>query len=282
MAYTTPLNVWERAEAVKSVDDEQPADTVSNGETLSLSNDKLIGQAFPGLGQDIVFEIDGTEVDTGDYTVDLRNGEVTYDGTDSGVPTVSYKYATVANSVVQDQIEAAEADIDDITRSTFDGFNTVVDEYYDGQGKTGVLYKLNKQPVERLLSVEYNDTNSNSVAPNYVEMSEGLGNDFILHNGLGVKFINTDKIPEEKPREVRVSYQYGYDTVPADIEEWCQLRVLVNLFKDRVHGAGIDGRDNFDPRTVNSYMSKLDDIRGRWRADRFDNFTYLAEQGQIS
>jgi hypothetical protein len=225
--------------------------------------------------------VDGTLQATRDYTVDIRDGEIEYNGSDSGAATVSYKYADIANSVVQEAIDSATAEIDDELDTTFNGLKTVTNEYYNGQGETDVTYVFDKRPVARVDAVARNE-NTPSESPSYVDMTQGLGEDYVKDSSAGVRFINSQNYPKDAPRELRVSYAYGYDTLPADINELCKIMVLKSLFKDRVHGAGIDGRDNFDPQTVDSYSMEIDKIMDRWRLNRFDNFTELAEEGLIS
>jgi len=172
--------------------------------------------------------------------------------------------------------------IDDFTNSTYDGHAQVTDEVYNGAGEYVDEYPFVRRPVQSVSKVEVNEPGAGSSNPNYVEVTEGLGEDYVEMQDLGIKFLHNGKKPNGDPRELRVSYKYGYSGVPSDLEQAATEMVVDDLTRGTVSGAMVDGRDNFDPQTVNVQKSEYMPVLERYRIERFENIVELAEKGSVS
>lgn len=273
MAYTTPLKVFRSMERIQEA--EETFTGVSNGSTVELTNNYLI-QDTESL------ELDGSTVAEGDYTVDLDENSITYTGTGSGELVVDYSFGPYNSNTVLDKIAGVEDYIDDFTNSTYDGVATVTDEYYDGAGRYENVYVFIRRPVQSVSDVAVNQATTSESNPNYVSLTEGLGEDYIEHQDLGIKFLDFGTKPNKNPRDLKVSYTYGYSNVPADLATAAAEMVVDDLVRGTVSGAMVDGRDNFDPQTVNVQSDEWREVLERYRIERLENVNELAERGTIS
>lgn len=273
-----PLQVWKRTDTLKKVEGESFS-SVSNSDTLDLANDNVVADAFPSPGKTLVLTVDGNVQDPSNYDLNLDDGEIDYTGSDSGDATVDYRYAPVANSVIQESIDNALAEVENITNTVFGGRNYVSKEVYDSHTyydheASERLYTLANRPVQFIGKVEIYDDG-------WTEMAEGRDQDYIKEGLKGFRFTGNGDTPPNERRAVRVSYEYGYDDIPGGVRDAVVKIVEKALFKDRVHGAGLEGRDDFDPETVNSFRPEIEELVERWRLDRVDQFTQVAERGDI-
>lgn len=278
MAYTTSLKVFQGMERIGEA--EENFTNVSSGDTLELSNQYIIKDAYPSLSKTAVLTVGGTVQDPTNYTVDYERNQISYSGTDTGDATVQYKYGPYSNQAVQDAINSVEEYIDDYTNSTYDGVKTVSNEIYDGDS-TETFYPFRLRPVQSVDTVEVNNP-SGSTNPNYEPLTEGLGEDYVTHQDLGIRFLPEGSTPSNAPREVRVTYDYGYSNVPADLERAATEMVIDDLVRGTVSGAMVDGRDNFDPQTVDVNRKSYREVLERYRINRYENMVTLAEKGSIS
>jgi len=271
MAYTTPLKVFRSMERVDTA--EETFDNVSSGDTLTLSNEYVIDGT-------VTLTVDGITQSSDNFTVDFQDNSIDYSGSDSGTAEVKYRFAPFNSSTVLDRIKQVEDEIDNRLNTTFDGVNSVTDEYYDGQ-QASKTYVFVNRPVRSVSEVAVNnpvdDTN-----PNYETATEGLGEDYIKKSSLGIQFLESGDVPDARPRELQVSYKYGYDDVPGQIEHLATLMTKQDLVHGTVSGAMVDGRDNFDPQTVNVDTAEIERLVSENRIERFKGTTVLAEEGQIS
>lgn len=273
MAYTTPLKVFRtigRTEASK-----ETFTGVSNGDTVTLTNNYIIENTE-------TITLDGSSVADGDYTVDLENNQVTYTGAGSGELEVDYLFGPYSSATVNDKIDSAVDYIEDFTNTTFDGVGTVTDEYYDGGGREQNVYVFRKRPVQTVVEVAVNQNTASSANPNYKVLTEGLGEDFVKKSTLGVKFLDYGTQPDSSPRDLRVTYKYGYESVPSDLKSAAAEMVVDDLIRGTVSGAMVDGRDNFDPQTVNVQSKEWRGVLKRYKVERMSDFTVLAEKGSIN
>lgn len=272
MAYTTPKKVFLSMERFDRA--EETFTSVSSGDTLNLNN------AYP-VKDTITLTVGGVEqVEGTDYTVDYEMLEISYSGTDTGDATVDYGFAPYSDLAVQDSINAVETEIDDYTNSTYDGVSTVTDELYDGN--TEKVYPLNKRPVQNVSKVALNNPDSGESNPTYKTLSEGLSNDYIDYKDLGIRFTGNGETPSDKAEHVQVSYDYGYSGVPGDIGKAATEMVVEDLVFGTVSGAMVDGRDNFDPQTVNVNKGGYQPVLERYRIMRLENMVNMAEEGTIN
>ena len=270
MAYTTPLKVFQSMERIDQA--EETFTGVSNGDTVQLSNYYIVKDTE-------TVTLDGSTVADSDYSIDFDDNTLTYTGSGSGELVVDYSFAPYSSSTVEDKIAGVEEYIDEFTNTTYDGTVTVTDEIYDGVNED--VYVFTKRPVQNVSSVELNKPD-NGTNPNYVSINEGLGEDFTQYKDLGIRFTREGDSPSNDPRDVRVSYEYGYSGVPADLQVAASEMVVDDLVRGTVSGAMVDGRDNFDPQTVNVQKSEYMTVLERYRIERMENMVFLAEEGQIS
>jgi len=276
MAYTTPVKVFNEMQRTQEA--EQSFTSVSSGDTLQLDNYYIIENGYSSQGKSAIVTVDGNIQDTRDYTVNFDDNSIDYSGTDSGDATVKYYYAPFPSTTVNDIIGEVESDIDDYTNTTFDGVETVTDEIYDGTNNAAPRYVFANRPVDSVSTVELNKP-TNGTNPNYETVDEGLGNDYLEYKELGIRFLKDGDTPSNDPEDVRVTYDYGYSGVPGGVEELATLMTKKRLVHGTVDGAMVDGRDNFDPQTVNVNQARIDELKDRWRIQRMENMVNLAVKG---
>ena len=273
MAYTTPLKVFRSMERTEEA--VESFDNVSNGDTVQLTNQYIIKDTE-------TVQLDGSDVAESDYSVDLQKNAVTYTGTSSGTLSVDYSFGPYNSSTVEDKISQVEDYIDEYTNSTYGGKVNVTDEVYDGGASHQTTYVLDKRPVRSVSKVAVNEPGGGSGNPNYEEVSEGLGNDYVEYKTLGIRFLPEGKSPSTRPEELQVSYEYGYSDVPGVIEAAATEMVIDDLIRGTVSGAMVDGRDNFDPQTVNVQSKQWREKLDQYRIQEMANMTNLAVEGSTS
>lgn len=273
MAYTTPKQVFRSMQRIDRA--EESKDSVSNGDSIELTNRFIVEDSE-------TVTLDGSSVADSDYEVDLVANTVTYTGSGTGTLSVDYSFAPYDSKTVKDRIAEVEDYIDDFTNSTYDGLVQVTDELYDGGERDQRTYVFDKRPVRSVSKVAINEPNDADSNPNYVSLDSGLGNDYNQYKELGIRFIGDDNHPSTKPRELQVSYQYGYSDVPGTIQAAATELVVDDLIRGTVSGAMVDGRDNFDPQTVNVQSKQWREKLQQYKIDRMANFTNLAKEGSTS
>ena len=279
MAYTTALDVFQSMERTETA--QETFTGVSGGDTITLSNQFIIKNAYPNKNKTLILEVDGNVQDSADYDIDYETQDVTYNGVDSGEAVVEYKTGPYSDSAVQNAINGVESYIDEFTNTTFDGLATVTDEVYDGRGELQTVYVFNKRPVRSISNVEVNKPENNT-NPNYVQLTQGLGEDYNKYKKLGVRFTDEGERPSNDVRDLRVGYEYGFEDVPSDLERAATEMVVDDLVRGTVSGAMVDGRDNFDPQTVDVNVASYKEVLDRYRIERMENMVNLAEDGTIS
>jgi len=273
MAYTTPRKVFASMQRIEAA--EESFDNISSGDTVELANFYIIEDT-----EDL--EIDGSTVADSDYSIDLEKNQVTYSGSSSGTLTVDYEFGPYDSATVNYRIEGVEEYIDDYTNSTYDGLAQVAGEVYDGGGRRQKVYVFHRRPVREVSDVSVNQNTSATSNPNYESLTEGLGEDYLDYQKLGVKFLDYGTMPDDSPEDLKVDYKYGYSDVPADLREAATEMVIDDLTRGTVSGAMVDGRDNFDPQTVDVQSKEWREVLDRYRIQRMENFTNLAQEGKAS
>jgi len=275
LAYTTPLKVFREMQRIEEA--EETFSNVNSGDTLQLQNRHIVKNGYESQAKTAIVTVDGNVQSTSDYTVDFDGNSIDYDGSDTGDASIRYYFAPFPSPTVERIISEVEEDIDDYTNTTFDGVNTVTDEIYDGVEEVNPVYVFANRPVDSVSSVELNNPDGSN--PNYETVDEGLGNDYLEYKGLGIRFLQDGESPSNEPEEVKVSYDYGYSSVPGGVEELAILMTKKRLVHGTVDGAMVDGRDNFDPQTVNVNRERISELRNRWRIQRMENMVNLAVKG---
>lgn len=274
MAYCTPLEVWDELGITN--DAEESVTSVTSGYTISLSNKYLIDTAFPSNTKTIILTIDGNVQASSDYTIDKRMGEIDYSGTDTGDGTVEYKYAPIDNATVSSIISDVEKDIDKKTGTTFDGTVQLTDEVYNGNDRYDKQYLFRKQPVTSISSVEVNVAELGEV-DDWKSRTEGRGEDYLVQDH-GVLFMSNEAAPDPYPHSLRVTYSYGYSSVPGTIRELTLQMTIDRMMNNQVLAANIKGKDNFDPETVSLLNKDLGENISSYRIDTY-GFSSVAKEG---
>ena len=280
MSYTTPLKVFQSMERIQ--EHEQEYSGVSSGDTLVVDSKHIIRDAYPSKNKSIILTVDGNVQADSDYTIDFERNEVEYSGGDTGDATIQHKSGPYSSDTVEDKISAVEEEIDRTTNTTFEGLTRVTDERYDGGGSSQRIYVFDKRPVRTVPKVAVNRPAGPNSNPNYVRLTEGLGADYLKYKELGIRIRNSDKVPKKAPEKVQVTYEYGFEDLPADIQKAATDMVIDDLVRGTVSGAMVDGRDNFDPQTVDVNVRQYKEILQSYRIEKFSSMTNLAVEGSIN
>jgi len=283
--YITPLAVWQRLgrESRK----QKTIDTVETGDVIQLE-DHVIATTVQ------VLDGSGNEISEDDYNVDADYNQLTYTAsTTLNDVTVNYFTAPVPHSRTENAISQAESHIDNHLNLTFGGKRRRVEEVYKTDGGNATEIMFDRQPVQEVETVWLNEHAADDKAPNWIELTKD--EDWIQLGRTGIKLTSNissyltgsyylygatgRKRLSRSDKQVKVTYTYGYEEVPADIQNLAEILMSSDEFKNAVFGAGIDGRDNFDPQTVNRYQSKIDTIKGEWTRRFYDNFSSVVTRG---
>lgn len=278
MAYTSPLQVFQSMQAAEQA--EESFSDVSSGDTLQLANPYIVEDGLGDSTIDLV--VGGNSQPESSYTVDFDRNAVEYTGSDSGDATVRYRFGPFSNAAVQNSIEAVTDYIDEYTNTTFNGEGQVTDELYDGAGEGVEVYPFRLRPVRSVSKVSVNRPETADSATNYVEMDEGLGGDYTDYNNIGIRFLPGGVTPDDRPGEIKVSYEYGYSKLPSDVRRAATEMVVDDLVRGTVSGAMVDGRDNFDPQTVDVNVQSYRSVLDEYRIERYENVVDLAEPGTVT
>lgn len=125
-------------------------------------------------------------------------------------------------------IAEASRRVDIISNSIF-SVNTVSSQLFDWAGNSTIL----NLPISNLITIdklEYN-TNGPGVAPSWTTMTEGIDKDYIVYpDSAEVEFVkgvnsNLGIYPIYGKQKLRVSYTYGYSSVPLEVQSLTTLLV---------------------------------------------------------
>lgn len=147
---------------------------------------------------------------------------------------------------------------------------------YDGSD----VFRFPHSPLISVSSLEYNK-NSNSVDPDWVSLEEGYGKNYLLYEDVGeVEFINGNNasnvvVPRSGRKRLRVSYVYGYDEVPLEIQRVTTLlvakRVIMSLASSQSNTEGgsiqvgtirVSDPSNFSINYLKSLSQEVSDLFG--------------------
>ena len=152
--------------------------------------------------------------------VDPTNGQITLNvpavGSQTGAAlTVTY-FSVLSDNWIQSRITSRIMPwVAAKTRQSFQGIQTVT-EYYDGTGSP--LMILRRKPIVQLISISYTNVDSNLyyLTPSAMQV---IADEGILK--AKANFNESSYIPIffRGDRNIRITYQYGFATCPADIAE---------------------------------------------------------------
>ena len=122
--------------------------------------------------------------------------------------------------------------IDDYTGTAFES-TAVTDKILDSDGDT--RFKLPHRPIISVTAFAVDEAGLGASATNWVARTEGRtsGYDFIILEEEGILYFHND-VPPAGIQNIKVTYNYGYETVPADVEKLCTLLVVREILRARL------------------------------------------------
>lgn len=136
--------------------------------------------------------------------------------------------STPSESTVNSWIADADAEID-LRTSTKWSSTEVTDEVFDYDG-TGYI-KFPFSPVINVTSLAYENAGLGAVTENWVPLTEGRTNDYLLYVNEGEVELINNNVSKGK-QNIKATFTYGYATTPAYIS-----RLATLLVTKRVIGA---------------------------------------------
>jgi len=136
--------------------------------------------------------------------------------------------AEFSDAQITSMIEYAESFIDARTGHDFTEGGVTLTEYYDGNGTDSFF--LNHFPVLSVSSLSVDANNDGT----YTELTEGRTNDYVLYNDVGRVVLtddcNTTSVWPDYPKSIKITYTYGYSSVP-DYVKFLTVLIVANLLK---------------------------------------------------
>jgi len=264
--YAEPLEVLDRIGQVNPRKEVER--NISQGSTVELENKYLIQNAFTvnSNKQDIVITVDdGSTASTSDYEVDLRDGSVTWNGTDGEDLTIRYKTAPIPNSEVVSEIEAATERIDDFTNTTFNSLETVT-ETYDAEHVDNLELILFNRPVRSIDSVRINEAKTGS-SDDFNDLDIGRDKDVFRRDDLSIEF-TTSSVLYRGSAVVEVTYSYGYQDIPSQIADLTKKMAIQSLAENTVMSEILEGRDDYGTQIPDSFNREKEKVLSSWRIQR--------------
>ena len=138
-----------------------------------------------------------------------------------------------------------ESRVAEVRTNTVFSSTIVSSTYFDYSGED--IFRLPQSPLLSVDKVEYNTT-STGLVPNWVELEEGFDKNYLVYTGEGeIEFIHginaiNKVIPRSGRKRLRVSYTYGYDSTPLEIQKavtrQVSLRVIESLLNTQANTQG--------------------------------------------
>jgi hypothetical protein len=204
---------------------------------------------------------DDVAVGTGSYTLNLDDGKITgYTASVSAVISVDYNYADLPDSTVISMISSSDKLIEEVTGRKFTQQLGEV-EYLNRENKQTDFY-LRHYPVTILTSVECNTSTSITDVPSWSTSTVGLGNDYIANDRdleLG-RFRFIDNYPETGEDRIKVTYDWGYSSVPQNVKELSILLTMRTMMNSSVYKSIFKGNDNFTPVRLAEIENRIQEL----------------------
>jgi hypothetical protein len=259
--FAQPLEVWDRLDL--SDNNQESFSDVSSGERIELAEPYLIQNAFPRQSRDVLVFDGQSLIPTSDYEVILRDGAIEWNGSNGIDLRIRYKTAPVPNSVCVNAIEAAQEQIEQTTGTTFDGTETVTEQYdYTRRDTTISLFN---RPVDSINSVkvfkedEGNDSDTKT-------LTQGRAEDYYLKNS-SLHITTPRDIPAGRA-VVEIEYEYGHEDTPSEVEKVTRMIASKELMQNNTVGEIVDGREDYSPRPTPSFNSDIDEILNSYQIVR--------------
>jgi hypothetical protein len=170
-------------------------------------------------------------------------------------------------------IEQASKEIDIISNAMW-GSIVVENEYLDYTNVSNIL----QLPVANIISIDKIEYNINSwgLSPSFITLTEGIDKDYISYvpqNEIQfVKGLNNtwNSFFQSGPKRFRVSYTYGSQTIPPEIEHLCTLMVARRVIRTLISSQANTNQGNIsvgpirvaDPSSfsISSFKTMNDEI----------------------
>jgi len=263
--YAEPLTILDSLG--KAENHSESFTSVSSGDTLELAENYLIGRAFDENNgkRDIFVEENGSLAAQSDYEVDLRDGTVTWNGATGVDLDIRYKIGPVPNEVVVSEIESAQEQVDEMTNTTFDGYEQVTHTYDHEEHRDSFV--LFNRPVHELVEARHNKAKLGD-ADNFKQLDLGRDGDIFLRDDTSVQLTPTAGIPDGVAN-LEITYKYGYDNVPAPINKLVRAMTERSLLNNTVLGEVMDGRDDYGVQLPGTFINEKQEIIDNWSLNRF-------------
>jgi hypothetical protein len=218
----------------------------------SLDHDNVISGS-------VTLYTDSTIVPTASYTLDLDDGDITSLSVTSGsVLTADYDYSDIADSIVQQMISGSDALLETQLGRTFNSSSTT--EYLTVEDDQDVFF-LKNYPVLTLSSVQRNIGNATDT--DWDTLAQGLDNDFIANSEdlLIGRIRCIDNKPYIGDDMLKVTYSYGFASVPALVKELSILLTLRQMMQSSVYKSIFEGYDGFTPVRLNEINERIEELK---------------------
>lgn len=255
MSYSTTKDIWKNLgkDAYTKVRSEIVG--TGNGSTSSwdLKHDNIISGS-------LTLYTGGSIVDTGSYSLNLDDGKITSFNPASDEITVDYDYGDLSDSLISQMISASDSLIDMETGRNFNNNSGSV-EYLSVEDGQDVFF-LKNYPITYITSIELN-TSAPTETPNWSTSAGGLGNDYIANSedlSLGrIRFI--DNYPNIGQDIIKVTYNYGYSSVPPLAQELSVLLTMRQMINSSLYKSIFKGYDNFTPVRLAEIDIRIEELK---------------------
>lgn len=253
MTYCSSLSVWNTLgkNAYSKVRSEIVGTGTAATASYSLAHDNLVTNSLTLYS--------GSTAITSSFTQNLDDGIVTLSVPTGSILTADYKYTDIPDSQIQAMISSSDLLIETETGRTFNQTTGSV-EYLSRDEEQSEFF-LRNYPVITLSSVEVN-LNENAATENWETKVAGLGGEYLANDrDLEVgRFRFIDNFPNIQEDVIKVTYDYGYSSVPADIQELSTLLTIRQIAQSSVYKSIVTGQDNFTPVRLNEIENRIQEL----------------------
>lgn len=296
--YVTTLKFWEYFNLFAKVPQRSVGSSPTNeavgtsdgsaDQTFYLDQENIIQDTetiyVDGTAWTRVDDFSGSGAADTHYTLDYTEGLITFgDDTNGKIPpntkaiTGKYKYpsldnvnnAGISDAVLTGILERAEARVDELCGRTWSN-TTVTNELLDSNFLSDRDYFTFKRPVLNLTTFQVNLANDDE-ADNWTTLTEANNEiavtlatgrvtitEPIFNQWFGETDINNKMPPPDQRNRIRITYNHGASSIPADIEELTLLVGAKMLREAVVSRSVMSGRDEFSPSMIDVAQSRID------------------------